>query len=123
MDKTQPTKLQGIKELILLEKVIFNAYTPSKKRSWEGEVIPIYIGQRTVECEINARGSSFHVLIGKYKFGRCICIPNWDIGTELASLKDIYWNREHLEKYTALNTVDASSIACGIAAMATALET
>lgn len=105
-----------------MEKIKFNAYTTSKRSLWEGEVIPIHIGTQIVECEINARGSSFYVLIGRYKFGRCICIPNWDVGAELASLNDVYWNREHLVTYTKLNSVDASSIACGIATLATTLE-
>lgn len=38
------------------------------------------------ELEVTARYSSFHILCGRHKYGSYICIPNWNIGTELARL-------------------------------------
>ena len=63
------------------------------------------------ELEVTARYSSFHILCGKHKYGSYICIPNWNIGTELASLSDSFWNFERLTTYyPELSPVDAISI-------------
>ena len=40
----------------------------------------------------------------------------------MASYKDVFWNREHLVQYTKLGRVDASSVACGLAALAEYFE-
>ena len=63
------------------------------------------------ELEVTARYSSFHILCGKHKYGSYICIPNWNIGTELASLSDSFWNFERLTTYyPELSPVHAISI-------------
>lgn len=59
---------------------------------------------------MTARGSSFHLIVGHHKYGTYICIPNWNVGTELASLTDRFWNYERLINYTELSIVDAYSI-------------
>lgn len=101
----------------------FKAYTAtSPSRKWGGEIIPIQLSEEPYEVEIKARGSWFHVLIGHYRNGRFICIPNWNVGTEMASYEDVFWNRERLEKYTKLGKVDASSVACGLAVLAECFE-
>ena len=101
----------------------FKAYTAaSPSRKWEGEIIPVQLSEEPYEVEINARGSCFHVLTGHHQQGRYICIPNWNVGTEMASYKDVFWNREHLVQYTKLGKVDASSVACGLAALAEYFE-
>ncbi len=101
----------------------FKAYTAaSPSRKWEGEIIPIQLSKEPYEVEINARDSWFHVLIGHHCYGRFICIPNWNVGTEMSSFEDVFWNRERLEQYTKLNRVDASSVACGLAALAEHFE-
>ncbi|MBB2183998.1 hypothetical protein H0486_17005 [Lachnospiraceae bacterium MD1] len=51
------------------------------------------------ELEVTARDSSFHILCGKHEYGSYICIPNWNIGTELAGLSDRFWNFECLTTY------------------------
>ena len=82
----------------------FKAYTAaSPSRKWEGEIIPVQLSEEPYEVEINARGSCFHVLTGHHQHGRYICIPNWNVGTEMASYKDVFWNREHLVQYTKLD--------------------
>lgn len=97
----------------------FKAYTAaSPTRKWEGEIIPIQLSEEPYEVEINARGSWFHVLIGHHRYGRFICIPNWNVGTEMAPYEDVFWNRERLEQNTKLSKVDASSVACALAALA-----
>lgn len=61
--------------------------------------------------EATARYSSFHILCGKHKYGNYICIPNWNIGTELSGLSDSFWNFERLTTYYPnLSKADAASI-------------
>lgn len=86
-----------------------------KPRSWEGEIIVIRDGN-PCEAEINARGSYFHVIAGKYRYGNFMCIPNWNTGTDMADMENIHWNRERLLG-TGMREVDAYSLAAGIAAL------
>ncbi len=91
--------------------IIFRASLPSDpKKAWMGEIIPIRLGQGPIEVEVTARGSYFHLVVGHHAYGNYICIPNWDIGTELSSLSDSFWNQERLSG-TKLKKVDACSIA------------
>lgn len=80
-----------------------------KLSSWEGTMVPINL---TVpyEVEVSARGNSFHLIIGSYKYGNYLCIPKRNIGTEIATLVDRYWNYERLTQYTDLSEVDAWSV-------------
>ena len=64
------------------------------------------------ELNFSINGSSYHVLLGSHKFGNFICIPNWDVGCELAHFTDIFWNEERLARY--LDSKDAKAIAHGI---------
>jgi hypothetical protein len=61
------------------------------------------------EIEVSARGSYYHVVFGKHAYGNFLCIPNWDVGCELADFSDIFWNTERLCKH--LNKTDALSVA------------
>lgn len=85
--------------------------TPEMKPlRWKGHIkllrtIPPY------EMEVTARQSSFHILCGSHEYGHFICVPNWNIGTELAGLSDIFWNQERLTTYyPELSKVDVISI-------------
>lgn len=50
-----------------------------------------------------------HFFLGKHAYGKYLCIPNWGIGTEMASLSDCFWNRERLEQdYTGLSDDEVS---------------
>lgn len=82
----------------------------ASKTPWTGEIIPIRLDSEPYEVEVSARGSYFHLLIGHHAYGNYICIPNWDIGTELASLSDSFWNLERLSS-AKLKKVDACSVA------------
>lgn len=79
-------------------------------KSWIGEITPLQIESEPYEVEVSARGSYFHLLIGHHAYGNYICIPNWNIGTEIASLSDFFWNQERLRSNTNLKKVDACSI-------------
>ena len=70
------------------------------------------------EFEVNARGSSFHLLVGKHAYGNYLCIPNWGIGTELSYLSDRFWNTEHLKsEYPELSCPDIISIVTALATL------
>lgn len=82
----------------------------ASKTSWTGEIIPIRLDSAPYEAEVSARGSCFHLIVGHHAYGNYICIPNWDIGAELASLSDSFWNLERLSN-TKLKKADACSVA------------
>ena len=69
-----------------------------------------------VETEVTGKGSSFHLLVGPQENGHFACIPNWNIGCELASYSDTFWNREQLREL--LNPIDAETVVMGIAQLA-----
>lgn len=81
-----------------------------RARKWTGHIL-LLKSTSPYELEVNARGSSFHILCGEHAYGNFICIPNWNIGTELADLSDYFWNFERLTTYyPELSPVDAISI-------------
>lgn len=65
------------------------------------------------EAEINGRGTYFHVIAGRHKYGNFLCIPNHDIGCELADFSDIRWTIERLCMHP-IRKVDAVTVAAGI---------
>ena len=42
------------------------------------------------------RGCYYHMIFGSQMNGHFLCIPNWQVGCELAKLDDVFWNRESL---------------------------
>lgn len=85
-------------------------FSNTSKQIWTGKIIPLQLESEPYEVEVSARGSYFHLLVGHHAYGNYICIPNLDIGTELASLSDVFWNLERLRN-TKLKKVDACSVA------------
>lgn len=67
------------------------------------------------EAILEGRGSSFHVIAGPQIHGMFLCIPNWQIGCELASLKDTFWNSEQLRPH--LNIIDTQTVVSGLACL------
>ena len=65
------------------------------------------------EAEINGRGTYFHVIAGRHKYGSFLCIPNHDIGCELADFSDIRWTVGRLSMHP-IGKVDAVTVAAGI---------
>lgn len=85
-----------------------------KPKRWEGH-INLLKSSVPFELEVTARHSSFHILCGKHEYGNYLCIPNWNIGTELAGFSDRFWNFERLTTYyPELSSVDAISITCAL---------
>ena len=88
----------------------------SNEKNWIGHIRPLNINRN--EFEVTARGSTFHLLVGKHAYGKYLCIPNWGIGTEISSLSDCFWNRERLEQdYPELSKVDIISIVKALEAL------
>ena len=93
---------------------ICHALPKMRQRHWEGQ-IKLLRSEEPYEAEVSARGSSFHLLFGSHAYGNYICIPSWNVGSELASLTDLFWNAERLIQYTSLSKTDACSIASALA--------
>ena len=70
------------------------------------------------EAELCARGSRFHLIVGKHSYGNYLCIPNWDVGTELSSLTDVFWNEERLRHYSRMKKADACTIVSALKVLA-----
>jgi len=64
------------------------------------------------EMNLDVNGNRYHMIVGSHSYGNYLCIPNWSIGSELASLCDTFWNTEQLMRI--LPTKDAIGIAEGI---------
>lgn len=81
--------------------------------TWEG-TLRILRNREFCEAEVEARGSHFHLIVGRHSYGNFVCIPNWDIGTEISDPEDIFWNTERLQNSTPLKKVDACSVASAL---------
>ena len=87
-----------------------------EKEQWLGEVRSISNYGDHVELFIAAR-SSIRVICGQSKNGLWACIPDYDAGCVLSSLKDTFFNTEKL--YSAMrNKVDAITVAEALNALA-----
>ena len=83
--------------------------------TWTGH-IRLLQNTAPYEMKVNARGSCFHIVFGRYTYRNYISIPNWNIGTEISGLKDSFWNFEQLTSACPkLSPVDAISITNALA--------
>lgn len=89
-------------------------YSDGNNKERIGEIRNI-VDYNPIEMDIEANGWTFHTIVGKHRDGNYICIPNWNIGSELAGLTDVFWNSERLINYTKLNPDNAKAIAIAIA--------
>ena len=87
---------------------------------WTGEIRSAEIADEQVDADVAARGSSFRMIVGRSMRGNYLCIPDWNIGIELANWDDYFWNYERLtEAYPKLNRIDATSIISAIYELST----
>lgn len=86
------------------------------KKTWTGEILLLAHDVSHYEAVITARGTSFHVIAGKYQNGNYLCVPNMDFGCELSHFSDTFWNAERIQKHLD-NPVDVESLVCGIKAL------
>lgn len=83
-----------------------------RRETWTGELILLYWRPGWYEAEINGRGTYFHILTGRHKYGNYLCIPNHDVGCELSDYSDIFWNEERISHL--MRKVDAVTVAAGL---------
>ena len=83
-----------------------------RKTSWVGQIDTIKGVKENCEIEITARGHYYHVIFGSHSYGHYLCIPNWNVGCEMADFSDLFWNTERLAKN--LNLLDAITIATAV---------
>lgn len=88
----------------------------SRKEQWTGKLTLLQKCPGQYEAEISGRGTYFHVLAGRHKYGNYLCIPNHDIGCELSDFSDIFWNEERL--CGLMRKVDAVTVATGLVHLA-----
>ena len=81
----------------------------SRRETWEGALILLRGEPGFYEAEINGRGTYFHILAGRHKYGNYLCIPNHDVGCELSDFSDIFWNEERIG--SLMRRVDAVTVA------------
>lgn len=86
--------------------------TSSRIQTWEGTIKPISRNNEYIEAVITGKGSCLHVITGPQINGNFICIPNYDIGSELSSYDDVFWNKERLSR--SLGIIDATTVATGL---------
>lgn len=92
----------------------------TRDQLWKGEIRNLKRRGDVIEAEIEGHGSSMYVIIGEYEYGRYLCIPTWQVGSELAGLTDVFWNREQLERQ--IGTIDAITIAEALKVISNELE-
>lgn len=73
-----------------------------------------------MEADISGKGSAMHVIIGRYEYGRYLCIPDCGVGSTLAALDDCFWNREQLERQ--MGRTDAITLSEALKAISKELE-
>ena len=86
-----------------------------KPNYWFGKIRDITESRDHTEMQVDARGSYFHIVLGKHRYGNYICVPNWGIGTELAEYTNREWNyHQMVTTYPRISKVDLISIADAI---------
>ena len=58
----------------------------------EGRIQVINLHREPYEVYLNTNGYSFHMIFGSQENGHFLCIPNWNVGCELGSYDDRFWN-------------------------------
>lgn len=84
----------------------------SKLKNWIAEITNCKGNEKQCEFEVQSRGSYYHVIIEKHDYGNYVCIPNWEVGCELADYSDTFWNTERLSNH--LRIADAVTIVTAI---------
>ncbi|MBU3090411.1 hypothetical protein KPL42_18245 [Clostridium gasigenes] len=83
----------------------------NKKETWIGEITSCTTYKNSMDIYVQSR-SSFHIIIGKSKYGNYVCVPNFNSGCYLSTLDDIFWNTEKL--VNLIGEVDGITVAKAI---------
>ena len=81
---------------------------------WDGVILRLTDFGSHYEMRIQSR-SGITVIFGKSSYGYFACIPDFDAGCHLGSLKDKRWNTERL--VNALGEIDGITVACALHAI------
>ena len=84
-------------------------------QEWEGCVKSIHNHGSHYEIQIQSR-SGFTFMVGNCTAGAFISIPDYNVGCELASYGDYFWNNERLSRI--MNRVDAATVAQALQTLA-----
>lgn len=78
--------------------VLFDAEDPDESQVIAGKaaVTPIQLGHEPFEMGLTARGYYYHLIFGHQTNGGFLCIPNWNVGCEIAELNNKSWNMDSL---------------------------
>lgn len=64
----------------------------------KGRIIPINLEAPPYEADFEIDGFSYHLIFGPQINGWFLCVPNWNIGAELAHPSDTFWNFESISR-------------------------
>jgi hypothetical protein len=79
-----------------------------KLETWKGRIRHFVDHGGFYEMEVTGRGSSLKVLFGKTDYYHWICIPNYDVGCDMAEWSNHFWNYEKLSGL--IGTIDAVTV-------------
>lgn len=89
---------------------------PAHEREWTGQAEIVSQAPDTVELIIHGRGSRMDTIIGKYRIGLYVCIPDINVGCPISTMSDFFWNRQRLSEQ--MNQTDAITVAWALKAAA-----
>ncbi len=75
-----------------------------------GRITECQLEHEPYEAVVEACGSSFHLVFGHKESGMFLCIPDWNIGCEVAELSDRRWNLKSLMKTGRLDYEKSNAI-------------
>ena len=95
-------------------------FSNDETSTWKGAIFNVDLLNNHIDAEITARGSSFRIILGQSPRGNFLCVPNCNIGIDLADWHDYAWNFDRLlSAYPKMNRIDAASIISAIDEIAT----
>ena len=77
----------------------------------------IYSAEVMFEANISVKGTGYLVIYGKHVNGYFCCIPNWEIGCEMAEPSDTFYNADQLRS-VGIGSEAAKGIAEAISILA-----
>lgn len=78
-------------------------------RRWNGRVYVTGSMPGRMELEIHGKNGMMAAVIGNYRNGWYICLPDIEVGCPISRMNDTFWNRERLSRHMPL--CDAISVA------------
>ena len=79
---------------------------------YKGKIKLINLTEAPYEATVCAFGKSFHLIFGYQSNGMFLCVPNANLGCELAQLSDVNWNLTSiLDMELRVNYEEATALA------------